>query len=238
MDMSVVGDEIAAANARWTFGGKVSESFDSHVARSVPLYREGHDLVAKVSDFFLQDGSVVYDLGCSTGELARRLAERHQGRNLRIVGVDCEAGMIAKAVEKCAAFPEVELRCGDVRELEFEPADLVVAYLTMQFIRPRFRQDVFERIHRALNWGGAFLLFEKVRGPDARFQDLLTALYTDFKLDQGYSEVEIIAKSRSLKGVLEPFSTRGNVEMLERAGFTDHMTIFKYACFECFLAIK
>ena len=45
-------------------------------------------------------------------------------------------------------------------------------------------------------------------------------------------------KSRSLKGVMEPFSTQGNLDMLKRAGFQDVMTIQKYVCFEGFLAIK
>ena len=49
---------------------------------------------------------------------------------------------------------------------------------------------------------------------------------------------EILGKASSLKGVLEPFSTRGNLDMLQRAGFVDVMTIFKHVCFEGFLAIK
>mgnify|MGYP000692191902 CR=1 FL=1 len=81
-------------------------------------------------------------------------------------------------------------------------------------------------------------MFEKVRGPDARFQDILNDLYTDFKLEQGYSSEEIIGKSRSLKGVLEPFSSQGNLDLLSRSGFVDIMTIFKYFCFEGILAIK
>ena len=66
----------------------------------------------------------------------------------------------------------------------------------------------------------------------------MTALYTDYKIDQGYTSNEIIAKYRSLKGVLEPFSSQGNIDILLRAGFTDIMTIYKYTCFEGFLAIK
>jgi tRNA (cmo5U34)-methyltransferase len=81
-------------------------------------------------------------------------------------------------------------------------------------------------------------MFEKVRANDARFQDIMTGLYTDYKLDRGYAPDEIIAKSRSLKGVLEPFSTEGNLDMLRRAGFVDIVSVQKYICFEGFLAIK
>ena len=75
-------------------------------------------------------------------------------------------------------------------------------------------------------------------GSDARFQDILTQTYSEYKLSQGFSSNEIISKSRSLKGVLEPFSTYGNIQLLKRSGFKDIMTVFKYGCFEGFLAIK
>ena len=233
-----VGDTIVARNAHWTFGGAVSEGFDAHVAKSVPFYHEGHDLVAKLSDFFLQDGSLCYELGCSTGQLTSVLARHNEGKNVRFVAIDCEAGMVAQARKRCADLPNVQIVEGDIVEFEMERADLIVAYYTIQFVRPKFRQLLFDRIHAALNLGGAFLLFEKVRGSDARFQDIATAVYTDYKLDQGYGASEIIAKARSLKGILEPFSTQGNLDLLKRAGFVDMTSVMKYVCFEGFLAIK
>jgi tRNA (cmo5U34)-methyltransferase len=77
-----------------------------------------------------------------------------------------------------------------------------------------------------------------VRGPDARFQDILSALYNDIKVDNNFNADEIINKSASLRGVMEPFSTQGNIELLNRAGFKDIVTVFKYICFEGFIAIK
>jgi tRNA (cmo5U34)-methyltransferase len=60
----------------------------------------------------------------------------------------------------------------------------------------------------------------------------------DYKLTKGYSGDELVAKSQSLKGVLEPFSTQGNLDMLKRAGFVDIVSVYKYLCVEGFLAIK
>ena len=97
---------------------------------------------------------------------------------------------------------------------------------------------IINKIYKSLNWGGAFFFIEKVRGSDARFQDILTQTYSEFKLSQGFNPNEIMAKTRSLKGVLEPFSTQGNIQLLKRSGFKDIMTVFKYGCFEGFLAIK
>jgi tRNA (cmo5U34)-methyltransferase len=97
---------------------------------------------------------------------------------------------------------------------------------------------LINRIFEALNWGGAFVWFEKIRGNDARFQDILTTLYNDYKLERGFGTDEIISKTRSLKGVLEPFSTQGNVDLLKRAGFVDIQIVMNYICFQGFLAIK
>ena len=81
-------------------------------------------------------------------------------------------------------------------------------------------------------------MVEKVRAPDARFQDIMNQVYVDYKLAQGFSSSEIVNKSRSLKGVLEPFSSKANIDMLKRAGFKDVLSVFKYGFFEGFLAIK
>ena len=233
-----VGQSIETSNGRWTFGGAVADTFESHIERSVPGYREGHELVARLSDWFLYDGAVAIEIGCSTGALTKRLAEWNEGRRARIVGLEIEAPMAEAARRHCEHLPSVEIRQGDALTEELEPADLIVSYYTMQFVRPALRQRLFDRVYETLNWGGAFVMFEKVRAPDARFQDILTTLYSDFKLDQGFDEAEIVHKTRSLKGVLEPFSTQGNFDLLDRAGFGDRMTIFKRLSFEGFLAIK
>jgi len=236
--MDDTGDSIQAKNSAWSFGGEVSEHFDAHIEKSVPLYHEGHDLIGKLSDFFLSDDSVCYELGCSTGALSHKILTRNEHKKVEYVGIDLEESMIEKARKRCSDQENFSGVVSDILDIEFEPADLIIAYYTMQFTRPKHRQLIYDRIYNALNWGGAFVLFEKVRAPDARFQDMMTAIYTDYKIDRGYQAEEIVAKARSLKGVLEPFSTQGNCDLLNRAGFVDMMTVMKYVSFEGYLAIK
>ncbi len=232
------GNGITAANANWKFSGDMVDSFDQHVLKSVPLYLEGHDLVKKVSDFFISDASICYEIGSSTASLLSGLAERHSSKRATFIGVELEEDMHLKALAKTKGMASIELLNEDILTLELKKSDFIVCYYTMQFIKPNVRQDVFNKLYESLNWGGALVLFEKVRGNDARFQDIMTSLYTDFKLDNGYTPEEIIAKSQSLKGVLEPFSTQGNIDMLKRAGFKDILSIMKYVSFEGFLVIK
>ena len=70
---NAVDRNINQHNAGWSFEN-ISEDFDSHIQKSIPLYDLGHKLVCHYSDFFLKADSVVYDIGCSTGQMLARLA--------------------------------------------------------------------------------------------------------------------------------------------------------------------
>lgn len=234
-----VGHDIDPTNAGWTFGGKIPETFVEHIRQSVPLYEEGHNLTCQLSDFFVSDSSICYEIGASTGELIKKLASHNEAKpGAKWIGLDPVDTMVEAAQSHCSDIGNIEILLEDARHFEFEKSDLIVSYYCMQFISPRDRQALFDKIYNALNWGGAFILFEKVRAPDARFQDIISTLYNDFKLSNGFSGEEIVSKSRSLKGILEPFSTQGNIDLFERAGFQDITTVQKYLCFEGFLAIK
>jgi tRNA (cmo5U34)-methyltransferase len=233
-----VGDGIVAENARWTFSNDVARTFSGHVSKSVPLYHEGHDLICALSDFFVQDSSVCYELGSSTGVLSSKLAQRHAATNARFIGIETVSEMIAQARVECGKLSNLEFIQDDINLHAYEQADLIVSFCTIQFVPPCLRQSLLDRLYRSLNWGGALLIYEKVRAPDARFQDYMTSLYVDFKLARGYTPDEIIAKARSLKRVQEPFSTQGYMDLFKRAGFVDVMSVIKWVCFEGFLAIK
>lgn len=234
------GDDsrILAERCHWSFDD-VAEKFEEHIERSVPNYAAGHELICRFSDFVLRDESLVYELGCSTGTLARRFLDWNKAREgLRYVGVDVSPNMIDVAVRDGSDDPRAAYLCEDVVEFKLEPCSVVSAYYLLQFIHPGFRQTLLDRIYESLEWGGALFVFEKVRGPDARFQDYMSQVYTDVKLENDFSEEEILNKAQSLKGVLEPFSTEGNLGLMRRAGFEDITSIYKWVCFEGWMAIK
>lgn len=239
--MIKAGDGIVTERANWKFSGDTVREFDNHVQKSVPLYNEGHTLICDLSDFFVKEDSTIYEFGCSTGTLIFKIAEHNKVKsNAKFIGIDIEEDMISFAQQKKQSLKSlnVDFISDSILNVDLEKSDMIVCYYTMQFIRPSDRQNIIDKIFERLNWGGALIMFEKTRGCDARFQDILTALYTDFKLRNGYTPDDIVAKSLSLRGVMEPFSTQGNIDMLERSGFKDINIIQKYICFEGFLAIK
>jgi tRNA (cmo5U34)-methyltransferase len=240
-DKKLAGDNIKTEDSNWCFSGDVVNNFDKHVKKSVPLYLEGHQITCDLSKFFVKDDSVVYEIGSSTGVLSVKLSESNSTKSgARFIGFDIEKDMVDFANKELTKvnINNVSFEHADIVSTELEKSDLVVCYYTAQFISPSVRQQVINKLYQSLNWGGALIMFEKVRAPDARFQDITNTLYLDYKLKQGYSEENIISKMMSLKGILEPLSTQGNIDMLKRAGFIDIMTVQKYLSFEGFLAIK
>jgi tRNA (cmo5U34)-methyltransferase len=92
--MTQVGNGIHKYNAGWSFDG-ISGKFEQHVAKSVPFYDVGHDLICKYGDFFLKSDSLVYDIGCSTGLLMKRLLKWNEGKQeLRVIGIDPVEDMV------------------------------------------------------------------------------------------------------------------------------------------------
>ena len=203
------------------------------------MYQWTHEVALKTSDFFLTEKGNSYDLGCSTGTFLSKLARRNDNyKKIKFIGVDEIKDMCKIAKKRNSKNKNVKIINNDIHSLKLKNSALITSFYTIQFIHPSRRQAIFNKIYKTLNWGGAFILFEKVRAPDARFQDMISQIYQDYKIDNGYSPNEIISKSRSLKGVMEPFSSKANLELLKRAGFKDIVCIMKYLCFEGWLAVK
>ena len=168
------------------------------------------------------------------------VSSRHdlKSKKIKCIGMDSVKEMIKYAKINIKGRENVVFKNCNILKQNFKNSCIISSFYTIQFISPSKRQFLIDKIYKDLNWGGAFFMVEKVRGPDARFQDIFNQFYIDYKISKGYSANEIISKSRSLKSVLEPFSTKGNLDMLKRSGFKDILTVFKYGNFEGFLAIK
>ena len=152
-----------------------------------------------------------------------------------MIGIDNSKPMISLAKKK---YKNISFKNAHLENFSFLKSDLVLSLYTIQFLKPKYRQDLFNKIYKSLNWGGAFVLFEKIRADDARFQDIMTFLYFDFKSQNGLDSSEILNKEISLRSVLEPYTIQANMDYLKRAGFKDVMPISQYLNFKGFLAIK
>jgi tRNA (cmo5U34)-methyltransferase len=133
---------------------------------------------------------------------------------------------------------KIDFKCQNLNKIKFKRSDLILSLYTMQFIKPKYRQQLLNKIYKSLNWGGAYIYFTKIRGNDARFQDILNFSYFDFKQENGLNPLEILNKEISLRSVMEPYTIKENIFSIKRAGFKDVMTISQHLNFIGFLAIK
>jgi tRNA (cmo5U34)-methyltransferase len=146
--------------------------------------------------------------------------------------------MVVKARERCKDLKNVNIELADARRVDYTCSTFVIMYYTLQFVPPYRRAELLQRIYNEIRPGGAVVLFEKTRSSDPVLQDLFNQMYEEFKLGAGFSPQDVLNKSRSLRGVLEPLTGPQNIELLRSAGFAQSWPIFKHLAFEGMLGIK
>tara|TARA_A100001011_G_scaffold316719_1_gene335840 strand:+ start:72 stop:431 length:360 start_codon:yes stop_codon:yes gene_type:complete len=84
----------------WKFDNEVAKIFDQHVNQSVPHYQDLQNYVVKLSEWFLKENTVVYDLACSTGETIKKMSSLKVTNYTEIIGIDSNKKMIDLAKKK------------------------------------------------------------------------------------------------------------------------------------------
>lgn len=221
---------------QFEFDESVALVFDDMLNRSVPFYQEALDLTIFYLSELLDEGATVLDLGCSTANTLINLAKRSP-KPFKLVGIDNSHAMIKQAKSKAEAFGvAMELIESDFFAVDFPKTDAVIANYTLQFVRPRQREQLVKKIFDALQPGGIFIFSEKVVSGDPKLDKLMIEKYYDYKKSKGYSEFEIAQKREALENVLVPYSEAENRQMIVDNGFTHCETIFRWNNFATFIA--
>ncbi|MFQ5772941.1 MAG: carboxy-S-adenosyl-L-methionine synthase CmoA [Kiloniellaceae bacterium] len=237
-------DQIFAETAEqgdFRFGKETAKVFDDMVGRSVPFYDEIQRMTSELAGTFAVSGSYLYDLGCATGTTLA-LLDGTVNDGVHFVGVDNSEEMLAQARKKLEALGgkrTVDLVLADVNEMPaMQPTSVVVMNLTLQFVRPLYRERVLGQIFDALLENGCLILVEKLTVKDSRLNRLFIEYYYDLKRRNGYSEIEIARKREALENVLIPYRLEENLQLLETAGFKTTEMFFRWYNFCGLLAVK
>lgn len=228
-------------SADFAFGEKVARVFDDMLDRSVPFYQETQRMIVELAADFAVDGTNVYDLGCSTGTTMLNL-DAVVAPGVKFIGVDYSEEMLKRCRQKLAEHGfrrQHELICADLNQgVAIQNASMVLMVLTLQFVRPLYRDTLVKSILQGLNENGCLILVEKVLGEDSMFNRLFIKYYYDLKKRHGYSEMEIAQKREALENVLIPYKLLENREMLLRSGFRYCDVFFKWYNFCGIIAVK
>ncbi|HEV2852844.1 MAG TPA: carboxy-S-adenosyl-L-methionine synthase CmoA [Thermoanaerobaculia bacterium] len=227
----------------FNFGKETAVVFDDMLSRSVPFYGEVQRMVGEMAADFAAPGTAVYDLGCSTCTTFLQIAQfLPPGLDVRFVGIDSSKEMleIARGKLREEGFPyEYELQCADLDQgIEIRDASVVLLVLTLQFVRPLYRERLIHRISEGMADNGCLILVEKVLGENSTFNRLFIKHYYEMKKRNGYSELEIAQKREALENVLIPYRLEENKELLRSQGFRHVDVFFKWYNFCGMLAMK
>jgi trans-aconitate 2-methyltransferase len=124
----------------------------------------------------LTGDETVLDAGCGTGKPAAELLKRLP--NGRLIGVDNSPSMIERARERLGDDPRVDLRVGDLLDLDLnEEVDVVFSSATFHWIADHDR--LLARLHAALRPGGVLEAQCGGEGNIAEIERVLEALAGD-----------------------------------------------------------
>ena len=223
----------------WRFDGAIAPIFDVHVKQSVPGYDRIQESVSELADFFCEDGAVVIDLGCGTGESLSRIQRVVQDKSLQLIGVDESSDMIQQAMRKTKGTNNFHFVNEKIESVKLpEDSSLVLSILTLQFVSQRHRKAVLKKVYESLGNGGVFILVEKTYSKSGCVQEAFTQLYHDFKEREGLDAMEIREKDKSLRGVMRPLTVAENESILKEVGFENIEMFFRDLHFCGWLAFK
>ena len=225
----------------FSFNAKVARVFDDMVTRSVPHYEEMQRMVCELCEDFARPSTNLYDIGCSTATTLLML-DSILDPDVKFIGIDNAPDMLEKARQKIArknTRRPIYLKTVDLhQEFSVENASVVTMLLTLQFIRPLYRERVMKMIHSGLNEQGCLLLIEKLTSEDTLFNRLFIQHYYNFKRKNGYSDSEIAKKREALENVLIPYRLEENVLLLKESGFQHVEVFFRWYNFCGIIAVK
>ncbi len=217
-----------------------AEDFDTHIDQSIRGYANLIEDCVEFSPYFVEDGTVVCDVGCSTGRLLGAMRERNQDRapGARYVGFDIEPSFKTHWAARSAE--NIEFRVENVLEHgDFSNLSLATSIFTLQFLPERHRRLVCQKLFDGLLPGGALIIAEKTFAQSAKVQDMLTSLYLNYKR-RHFSDEEILDKEKSLRDKMKPGRERDVMAMLTDVGFAAENieTFWKNHLFVAFICVK
>jgi tRNA (cmo5U34)-methyltransferase len=230
-----------SGSSDFTFNSETAAVFDDMVDRSVPYYSEIQRMCCELAADFATPGSNLYDLGVSTATTFLALDSKVDP-STHFVGVDNSAPMLEEAaakIKRSGTTRPIQLIHGDLHETPvIENASVVMLILTLQFIRPLYRERMIQRIYDGLNKNGCLILVEKITTENTVLNRLFIKNYYEMKRRVGYSEIEISQKREALENVLIPYRPEENEALLKQSGFHCVEEFFRWYNFTGVIALK
>ncbi|MEB3340629.1 methyltransferase domain-containing protein [Okeania sp.] len=214
----------------WIFGAEIANRFTDEAEKHIPDYWRVIELTTNILKDNLSKDSNIIDVGCASGNTLLYLYK--QGFP-NLFGIDSSQEMLKVAGKNLSQveknFPSRLFYSQTfVENMTF---NAIICNWTLHFIQER--QEYLKAIFDSLVSQGLFILTEKTIQ-----SQIIENQYIVFKQNKGLSNEEIERKKKQLKGVLNPWSIRANLELLTQTGFSQIEIVNARLGFVTFLCIK
>jgi len=185
----------------WTFADtKVAENFDAHVREQLPWYDLVTESVAHFGRHYIPTNGIVYDIGASTGNIARCLESTVRNREASLTSIEKEAEMAS------LYHGPGTIVVADALSYAYQPFNFAVCFLVLMFMPPGERLTWLRGLTQKIKPGGALVVVDKINTPPGYVGTALRRLTMDWKLRSGTPPEDILRKELSLAGYQRPLN--------------------------------
>lgn len=190
--------------ADWTFKShEVASHFDQHVNEQLPWYELITKVIVVIARHYIEAGGLVYDIGCSTGNITRSIQAAVASRKPKFIGIDDSPDMKEFYPHDLGKFV-----LADACDFPYKQFDLAVCYLFLQFIPLEKRQTFLSVMMKNVKKSGAIIIVDKFISPQkyCYSRDIFRRITLSAKRDNGAPSDEILSKELSICGVQRPLN--------------------------------
>ena len=191
------------------------EGYDEHMLENVEGCREGYQ---KMAELIPLTAETLLDLGCGTGLELDAILARHA--TLSVTGIDLCDAMLEKLRSK-HSDKALTLICGDYFQVDFgaDRFDVAVSFETLHHFSYEKKLGLYQRIFNALHSDGVYI-------------------ECDYMVETQDEEDALMAQNEALRrgeGIADeayyhfdtPFTVANQVDLLQKAGFTEIQKLFR-----------
>ena len=212
--------------------------FDSIIVKIIPYYDQMIQALIDSIQFDTFDKIRIIDLGCGTGTIAKRLADKFP--NSKIVCLDIASKMIEIAKYKLQDHKNTEFIVGDFSKIDFhEQFDVVVSSLALHHIQTdNEKKEFYTKIYTILTNSGQFINADVVLATTDYQQAINMSRWIDY-MNKSVSMEEIMNKwIPGHKTEDRPSKLMDQLKWLEEIGFKNIDVLWKYYNFSVYGGMK
>lgn len=185
----------------WSFeDANVAAGFDAHVREQLPWYDLVTNAITHIARHYIPEHGLVFDIGCSTGNISLALKDVLVSRKAEIIGIESSEEMAGRF----HGYGKVVH--ADALQYHYPKFDVAILNLVLMFMPVDVRQEYIRTLYNNIRHGGVMIVVDKCEPMTGYASVVMSRLALAEKVRAGVNAREIIEKELSLSGVQRPLN--------------------------------